>query len=546
MTKTEQKPLGAILKDSQIIRDTDIQRALAEQKESGIKFGEALIKLGIVRDDDVEWGLARQLGLPFVHLRQADVDPDAVTLVPEIVARRFQFVPYLIVEDRLTIVIDDPPDEERKREIEEQVGMPVSECLGLSTEICDTLDALYGTRGAHWPARRTDIRLDFLDEAQVDAVLEDPSGKTLLSAMLDHLAEGRFDSLHLEPDERTFAVRMKMRGASYLAGNLARPWGLALSAQIGGLVHSSGEDGGGFFAFAHSDQRRRYHVLIMEASQGMMLTVVPTAPPRLPATPDELIAQDGGLTALIDGAGGPGLFILAGPDAATNLGLLSMVYQHRSSENDRALSLGRLGWFKDEGALHLAVRDIGKGRVQDAVADARAQKVDTILIEELWGKELVTAALEAAASGTRVLATVGLRSAVETARYLAECAGGAALLSSGLRSIVAYRALATVPDGSPAVKLDPSLAARYRIDRYPDGATVVEHAPDEIVPSDRLVIESLAPSPELETLLARAAPAAEIEQALSASGWQSLREKTKQLVFHHAVAASDFAAALAR
>ena len=47
--------LGDILSASQIISEADISLALDEQKRTGARFGEALVNLGIVTQEDIDW-----------------------------------------------------------------------------------------------------------------------------------------------------------------------------------------------------------------------------------------------------------------------------------------------------------------------------------------------------------------------------------------------------------------------------------------------------------------------------------------------------------
>jgi hypothetical protein len=49
------RALGSILFESKMISQQDIEQALAEQREPGVRFGEALINLKIVSSEDVNW-----------------------------------------------------------------------------------------------------------------------------------------------------------------------------------------------------------------------------------------------------------------------------------------------------------------------------------------------------------------------------------------------------------------------------------------------------------------------------------------------------------
>jgi len=56
--------------------------------------------------------LARQLNLPFVDLGGFDIDPKALTHVPQTIARRFCLAPLCLYGDALVIAMNDPTDSE--------------------------------------------------------------------------------------------------------------------------------------------------------------------------------------------------------------------------------------------------------------------------------------------------------------------------------------------------------------------------------------------------------------------------------------------------
>ncbi|MFH1026878.1 MAG: pilus assembly protein PilB, partial [Pseudomonadota bacterium] len=87
--------LGDILSASQIISEADISLALDEQKRTGARFGEALVNLGIVTQEDIDWALSNQLDLPYIRLKCDMIDPDAVKLIPAAMARKFNLIPLI-------------------------------------------------------------------------------------------------------------------------------------------------------------------------------------------------------------------------------------------------------------------------------------------------------------------------------------------------------------------------------------------------------------------------------------------------------------------
>lgn len=138
------RTLGAILLDSQIITPEQVEIALAEQRRTGRRFGEVLVDLGIVSAADVRWGLSRQQAFSFVRLRPENVDSEAVRLVPADVARRLMVVPFILVGEELTVVMDDPTNQRALQELAEITGRSIVAAIGLPNEIQAALDACYG------------------------------------------------------------------------------------------------------------------------------------------------------------------------------------------------------------------------------------------------------------------------------------------------------------------------------------------------------------------------------------------------------------------
>src|SRR5512134_3826505 len=100
--------LGDILFRCQIISEDDIRAALDEQQASGCRFGEALVKQGVVTQEDIDWALSNQLNIPYVRLKPAMVDQGAVALVPAPLARQHNLIPLIATGDEISIAIADP------------------------------------------------------------------------------------------------------------------------------------------------------------------------------------------------------------------------------------------------------------------------------------------------------------------------------------------------------------------------------------------------------------------------------------------------------
>jgi chain length determinant protein tyrosine kinase EpsG len=70
--------MGALLLDSGKLTAENAERVLRTQKELGLRFGEAALRLGLVTEDDIAQVLARQFAYPYLQKGQANFSPRLV------------------------------------------------------------------------------------------------------------------------------------------------------------------------------------------------------------------------------------------------------------------------------------------------------------------------------------------------------------------------------------------------------------------------------------------------------------------------------------
>ena len=70
--------MGALLLDAGKLTPEDFERVLRMQNETGIRFGEAAVRLGLAGEDDIQQVLARQFAYPYLQKGQAGLSPKLV------------------------------------------------------------------------------------------------------------------------------------------------------------------------------------------------------------------------------------------------------------------------------------------------------------------------------------------------------------------------------------------------------------------------------------------------------------------------------------
>jgi type II secretory ATPase GspE/PulE/Tfp pilus assembly ATPase PilB-like protein len=266
--------LGAILSACNIITENDITAALEEQGRSGARFGEALISLGIVTQEDIEWALSNQLDLPYIRLKADMIDPEAVRLVPAATARKFNLIPLIKAGDELNIAMSDPLNKAAIAAIEQVSGCQVNISVALIREIREMIDACYGSS--------TQEQLGFDSSAFSEKVLEtingDLSGGILLDYLLIFITQNRLSSLSLQPMGETVAVSGRRSGVSRPVGTLAGTYYPDLTLRIRksiGCSEQSGPNSGGLLTFNYHSHPITFQVSSMAGYGGEYITIRP-------------------------------------------------------------------------------------------------------------------------------------------------------------------------------------------------------------------------------------------------------------------------------
>lgn len=149
---TEPKPrirLGDLLVASKLITAGQLEDALASQKESGLRLGEALISLGYITELQVAQVLSHQLSIPWVNLLHVNFSRELLNLLSADVAAQTRMIPIYVRRvrqqgDVLFVATDDPLNEGALTDAAAHAGMPVKVMVASALDIRDALRVYYG------------------------------------------------------------------------------------------------------------------------------------------------------------------------------------------------------------------------------------------------------------------------------------------------------------------------------------------------------------------------------------------------------------------
>src|SRR6187401_83326 len=144
--------IGELLLKEKRITPAQLQDALNYQKTNGGKLGFNLVKLGIVKDEEITSLLSKQYGVPSINLAQFDIDAAVIKLIPAETAQKYQIVPLSRSGATLTIAMTDPTNVFAMDDIKFMTGYNVEPVVASETGVSEAIQRYYATAAAR-PAR---------------------------------------------------------------------------------------------------------------------------------------------------------------------------------------------------------------------------------------------------------------------------------------------------------------------------------------------------------------------------------------------------------
>lgn len=415
--KIKKGSLGDILLASQIISEDDILKALDEQKLTGARFGEALLNLGIVTQEDIDWALSNQLDLPYIRLKKDMIDLDAVRLVPAALARKFNFIPLIKAGGELNIAIADPLNRPAVEAIEQLTGCTVNISVALLREIREMIEACYGSA--------ENVCLGFKSSAFSEKVLEsineDLSGGKLLDYLLIFILQNRLTSLSLQPLGDQVTICGRRSGVSRPIGTLTSNYYPDVTMKIrknAGIGQNGDSSDSGLLTFSHRAHPITFQVALLAGYGGDFITIRPYVASSVPSKLTELHLseqQEYRFSALARAKRGITFFASRNTQERDRFIDLMLEEMDTDGKNVIILGGGPGRMIKRFPRIHLPQSETERAKV---IMDALAHAPDILVIEDATTGHPFIAACRAAMRGKLVLAGLDIRGTRNVLQHL--------------------------------------------------------------------------------------------------------------------------------
>lgn len=137
------KHLGELLLERGIITEAQLEKTLKIQKEKGGLIGQILVMLGYAKEEEIAQALTVQYGFPYLPLEFYEINPEAIKLIPENVARQYNLIAIDKIGDLLTIAMSNPLNAQAVEDIELITKCKVQVFVSTMTDINNAIKKYY-------------------------------------------------------------------------------------------------------------------------------------------------------------------------------------------------------------------------------------------------------------------------------------------------------------------------------------------------------------------------------------------------------------------
>ena len=144
MSPVHRQNLGDMLVAANLIDEVQMQIALAEQRQTGKRFGSTLIALKFIDENVLAAFLSKQIDVPCISLLHIDIPKKVTRKMNRALSTECKTVPVRIDEQgRLEVAMADPTDHEVLGKLEKATSMTIAPLIAPESSIQTIIDKMY-------------------------------------------------------------------------------------------------------------------------------------------------------------------------------------------------------------------------------------------------------------------------------------------------------------------------------------------------------------------------------------------------------------------
>ena len=443
---SEERRLGALLVQAQLLTQEQLDAALVEQAVTKEMLGRVLVDKGLVSESDLVSVLAAQVGFEFVDLDEYRVDSSAVSLIGESMARRYAVLPVGFEENRLVVAMADPSNVFALDDIRTVTKREVKVVVAPRAAILDAIGRFHRMdEGVEDVSSQAAQELELEEDlTRVRDATEDAPIVKLVNMLIAQAVDDRASDIHIEPTEHDLRIRYRIDGVlhevmrpakSIQAGVVSR---LKIMADIDIAERRIPQDGRVNVKIGGKAIDLRVATLPTVYGEKLVMRILDKSTAVLKLS--ELGLLESSMQRFEESYRKPyGTILVTGPTGSGKSTTLYATLNILNEDTKNVITVEDPVEYRLPGINQIQVNNKAGLTFAAALRSILRSDPDILLVGEIRDRETAVIAVEAALTGHLVLSTLHTNDAATTPTRLVEMGIEPFLVASSLDCIVAQR-----------------------------------------------------------------------------------------------------------
>ena len=438
-------PLGQLLVDGGILTEEQLRRVLEEKASSGRRLGEIAVSLGFTTERAIAGALAEQYELEFVDLDVVELDKQAIALLPEELARRYDALPLRILDDGTPLLaVTDPTNLATADDLRFALGSSFRIAVAERAQIDDAIARAYRP-SLQLIIEESDDASDEERSNEISTLAASTSTVTLVNSLLaTALAEGASD-LHFEPRREDMLVRIRVDGVMRELATVPRHMQQAVTSRLKmmgklDIADRRAPKDGRLAAFFDSGRiDMRIAVVATTHGEQVVLRILGSGGDQHPSIAGlemEPYAEAAFITAIEQPYG---TVIVCGPTGSGKTTTLYGAIDNLNRSDRVVMTIEDPVEWQLEGVSQTEVDVKGGLTFASGLRTILRSDPDVLLVGEVRDSETASIAIQAAMKGHLVLTSLYAHNAAGAIARLREMGVDGSMLAGSLNAVVAQR-----------------------------------------------------------------------------------------------------------
>jgi type IV pilus assembly protein PilB len=556
------KRLGDLLQERGRVSHTDIENAVQEQRGTSLLLGELLLQRGLVSKDELIAALQEITRAKYVDCKDAQISPDALSLISKSVASRCSALPLSVEGRRLVIVMAEPQNLATIDELRFFSSMDISPRLGFAPEISEAIERHYGQAVPEAAVEAVEVdeerllQIDQEDSSMIEFVGVETVGSEkeaisefyaaranqrtpavrIFSALVAAAAEKKASDIHIDPQASNTVMRLRVDGI--LRDLITAPLQIQES-----LVSRIKILGNMDIAERRAPQDGRIMVRVGQNKLDLRVATLPTHYGEkvvirlLDPRSAQLNLADLGfspeqLSIVTEALSNPqAMFLVTGPTGSGKTTTLYAALNLIRSRTVNVITVEDPIEYMIEGINQVQVHTKAGRTFASCLRSILRQDPNVIMVGEIRDAETAEIALTAAQTGHMVLSTLHTNDSVAAITRLIDLGIASSLVAASMTAVVAQRLLRKLCDCRDEAPIKPQFAARLSAAGLTDFDSRMQ-VPVGCIKCDETgykgrvgVHELLVFNDQIRALVRSNAASSEIRNAMRSAGIRSFQQE---------------------